>query len=89
MTYRPYPGDPSVDQPTVTVEPKTWSVVADGEVIGRVCFMPSTYSSDYWLALHGDSSKDIGRFDSKDDAVAAMLAYKVPEHCPTCGQVVK
>lgn len=92
--YHEYPGDPYVEQPTepvptVSVEPKTWTVEVDGETIGRVCFMPSTYCADYWLALHGDMSKDIGRFDTKDEAVAAMLAYKVPEVCPTCGQAVQ
>lgn len=92
--YREYPGDPYVEQPTepvptVTVAPKTWTVEVAGATIGRVCFMPSTFGPDYWLALHGNLSRDIGRFDSKDAAVAAVLAYMAPEVCPTCRQVVQ
>lgn len=89
MSYRPHPGDPYVEQPTepeptVTVEPKSWAVEVGGKQIGSVSRMPSSR----WLALHGPYSKDIGSFGSKDEAVAAVLAYVTPKVCTTCRQVV-
>ena len=85
--YNPQPGDPYVTS-TVTVEPRSWGVDVDGEAIGAVVPVSSPYAPTYWLALYGLLSKSIGRFDTKEEAVAAVLEYKAPEVCPTCHQVV-
>ena len=71
--------------PAVTVEPKSWSVEVEGQRIGSVAQL----TSSQWVALHGHYSKTIGTFDSKDEAVAAVVAYTEPTICPTCGQAVK
>ena len=72
-------------EPAITVKPRTWSVEVEGKHIGSV----SQLTSSKWIALYGLYSKTIGNFDSKDEAVAAVLAYTEPVMCLTCGQAVK
>jgi len=72
----------------IAVEPKSWSVEVDGKATGSVACYGPVLGPIRWLALHGIASTNIGTFDTKDEAIAAVLAYTPPEICPTCGQVV-
>jgi len=74
--------------PAVVIEPRSWAVEVDGEKLGTVVLIPQLYGPAFWIAFHGPVSKDIGRFDTKDEAIAAVLAYEPPKVCPTCHQVV-
>lgn len=73
----------------ITVEPYTWRVRSDAEIIGSVVL--SDLAPERWYA-YDLAFKSVGiSYSAQADAVAAVVAEHAkpqPEPCPTCGQAV-